>query len=193
MLRVVFAFLCISCVANAKNLKASAVLRNNATGVNGLITFEESAEGILIKGNITGLKPGAHGFHVHEKGDISDPKCKSAGGHFNPFNKTHGSPQDSDRHVGDLGNIQVSDPLTTFAFFDKVISLKGDTSIIGRAIVIHEDIDDFGRGKFDDSKTTGHAGARLACGVIELNSGSQHRMSILFSSFLVFLIFVANQ
>lgn len=34
---------------------------------------------------------------------------------------------------------------------------------------VHADPDDLGKGGFDDSKTTGHAGARLACGTIGLS------------------------
>jgi len=51
-----------------------------------------------------------------------------------------------------------------------LIQLYGPNSIVGRATVIHADEDDLGRGKFEDSKTTGHAGARLACGVIGLSA-----------------------
>ena len=47
----------------------------------------------LIKGTITGLEPGAHGFHIHEFGDMSDG-CKSMGAHYNPDAVDHG-------HLGD--------------------------------------------------------------------------------------------
>lgn len=49
---------------------------------------------------------------------------------------------------------------------DNVISLTGKNSIIGRGVVVHSDADDLGRGGFADSLTTGHAGTRVACGVI---------------------------
>ena len=40
--------------------------------------------------------------------------------------------------------------------------------ILGRSIIIHEDKDDLGLGTFEDSKTTGHAGNRIVCGIIGL-------------------------
>ena len=56
-------------------------------------------------GEISGLTPGEHGFHIHAKGRTGD-QCREAGGHFNPFGASHGSPGSRLRHVGDLGNIQ---------------------------------------------------------------------------------------
>ena len=73
------------------------------------------------------------------------------------------------RHVGDLGNIVADESgKASFSFSDSHLSLFGVHSIVGRSVVVHAEEDDLGRGGHDDSKTTGHAGARVACGVIGL-------------------------
>lgn len=75
-----------------------------------------------------------------------------------------------ERHVGDLGNITAEiGKEANFDITDQLIKLNGPTSIIGRSFVVHADPDDLGRGGFEDSKITGHAGARLACGTIGLS------------------------
>ena len=98
----------------------------------------------------------------------------ASGGHFNPFGADHGSPKSkaTKRHVGDLGNIKAKKNKTTkVKMTDKLVQLSGDHSVVGRAVVVHADEDDLGKGGEDDSKTTGHAGARVACGVIGLVAG----------------------
>ncbi|KAL1140268.1 hypothetical protein AAG570_000200 [Ranatra chinensis] len=118
-------------------------------------------------GIIERLQPNKeHGFHIHEKGDLSSG-CASAAGHFNPHQKHHGGPSDTERHVGDLGNIAAdASGVAMFTIQDNLISLVGEHSVLGRAIVVHADKDDFGKGGFTDSLTTGHAGSRVGCGVI---------------------------
>ena len=51
--------------------------------VHGEIFLEETNEGVFITGTIHGLKPGRHGFHVHQEGDLGN-SCKASGGHYNP-------------------------------------------------------------------------------------------------------------
>ena len=89
-----------------------------------------------VTGEVTGLTPGNHGFHIHQFGDYS-AGCVSAGGHFNPAGKEHGGPADSERHAGDLGNI-VADAAgkAVIDISDAQIPLTGPNSIIGRSVVV---------------------------------------------------------
>ena len=136
----------------------------------GTIKFSQEGEGqpCTVTGSLSNLKPGKHGFHIHEFGDHTSG-CTSTGGHYNPNGVPHGSPTDphTSRHFGDLGNVTAdANGVAEVNITDKLVSLTGVNSVIGRAVVVHADEDDLGRGTFPDSKTTGHAGARLACGVI---------------------------
>ncbi|KAJ3479557.1 hypothetical protein NLI96_g8971 [Meripilus lineatus] len=148
--------------------KAVTVLRGDS-GITGTVTFEQSGPGkyVTVTGDIKGLDPSQQrGFHVHASGDLSGG-CISAGAHFNPFGKNHGAPDDIDRHVGDLGNIAADEyGNAKFTFEDRLISLNGETSILGRSIVLHAGTDDLGKGGDAESLKTGNAGARAACGVI---------------------------
>uniref|UniRef100_A0A0N5BSW4 Superoxide dismutase [Cu-Zn] n=1 Tax=Strongyloides papillosus TaxID=174720 RepID=A0A0N5BSW4_STREA len=150
---------------------AVAVLKGEV--VTGVVHFYQNKEGepTKIQGEIKGLTEGKHGFHIHQYGDSTNG-CISAGPHFNPFNKTHGGPCDEERHVGDLGNVTADGSgVAKIDFTDKLISLHGVHSIIGRSLVVHAGVDDLGKGEGDkkeESLKTGNAGARAACGVIGL-------------------------
>ena len=115
-------------------------------------------------------KNSLHGFHVHEYGDLSDG-CNSACAHFNPYKTKHGCPGMKERHVGDLGNIQ-TDMFgnANYMFYDNIIKLSGyKTNIVGRMLIIHNDMDDCGLGigdKYAESIKTGNSGKRIACAVI---------------------------
>jgi len=88
--------------------------------------------------------------------------------HFNPYNKTHGAPDQRERHVGDLGNIQTNARgEAKYTFYDSMIKLRGSKSnILGRGLIIHADTDDCGNGGNAESLKTGNAGKRIACAVI---------------------------
>lgn len=111
-----------------------------------------------------GLTPSQkHGMHIHELGDLS-AGCNATGAHYNPFNMQHGAPTDAVRHVGDLGNIVADGAgVATIDVSDTQVQVA---QVLGRAVVVHLLPDDLGLGNFSDSKTTGHAGARVACGII---------------------------
>ncbi|XP_025098992.1 superoxide dismutase [Cu-Zn]-like [Pomacea canaliculata] len=146
-------------------VKAVCVL---AGSVHGTLFFaqENDSSPTKVTGQVSGLTQGKHGFHIHEFGDYTNG-CTSAGAHFNPHSKEHGGPDMAERHSGDLGNIEAGeDGVAKVDITDKQIPLTGVNSIIGRSLVVHADPDDLGLGGQTDSKTTGHAGARLACGVI---------------------------
>lgn len=142
----------------------------NGGQVRGRIEFvkENAYVQVQVLGNVTGLSPGHHGFHVHRFGDLTKG-CPSAGPHFNPGNSVHGAPEDDYRHVGDLGNIE-ADPNgnAVFDFYDRLLEFEGGHSIVGRAVVIHERQDDLGRTTHPDSLSTGNSGGRVTCGVIGL-------------------------
>lgn len=135
-------------------------------GPRGELTLEQRPEGVRVTGTITGLEPGLHGLHVHEKGDLRKG-CASAAAHFNPYMVNHGAPNDPLRHVGDLGNIEAGpDGVANIDGIDHYLTLIGVRGAIGRALVVHAKPDDLGRGGTEDSLKTGSAGGRLACGVI---------------------------
>ncbi|KAG5310812.1 SODC dismutase, partial [Pseudoatta argentina] len=147
-------------------IKAVCVLQGKP--IKGTVYFEqtEGSNKVKVSGQVSGLQKGLHGFHVHEFGDNTNG-CTSAGAHFNPLGKDHGGPNDSVRHVGDLGNVEAgTDGVAKVNISDALIQLSGAHSVIGRTLVVHADPDDLGQGGHELSKTTGNAGARLACGVI---------------------------
>ncbi|KDR15674.1 copper chaperone for superoxide dismutase [Zootermopsis nevadensis] len=139
--------------------------------VKGVVRFLQTDENMcIVDGTLDGLSAGLHGLHIHESGDISQG-CDSVGGHFNPRNTRHGSPDDeeNERHAGDLGNITAGpDGRATFRLTDKVIKVW---DVIGRSVVVTDGADDLGCGNHPQSLKDGNSGQRLACGIIARSAG----------------------
>ena len=142
--------------------KAIGVLHpTKGNNVEGTVTFTKEGDTMKIVAEVTGLTPGKHGFHIHEFGDCSSPDGKAAGGHFNPTNSPHAGHDAEQRHEGNLGNLEAdSSGKAHLELTDKMMTMSGEKSIIGRGVIVHEKEDDL------KSQPVGNAGGRLACGVI---------------------------
>jgi Cu-Zn family superoxide dismutase len=151
-------------VAAPAPTRAQAVLKAaNGEKIKGIIHFTEENGAVKVESMVEGLKAGPHGFHIHEVGDCSKADFASAGGHFNVSNSSHGSLDSKVRHAGDLGNLMANNKgvAKSTVTVHGVTLASGPNSILGRAVVIHKDKDDF------KSQPAGNSGARQACGIIE--------------------------
>jgi len=134
----------------------------SGSSVSGTVKFVQQGNQVMTTVNVAGLKPGQeHGFHIHDKGDCSSPDGMSAGGHFNPTAKPHG-PQASEHHGGDMPALKAdaSGNATATFYLTGITVTDGPTSIVGHALIVHNDPDDY------TTQPTGNSGARVACGVI---------------------------
>jgi Cu-Zn family superoxide dismutase len=130
----------------------------------GVVEFTETPEGgLAISVELAELAEGNHGLHIHETGDCSAPDASSAGEHFNPGDRAHGSPNDEIHHAGDLGNVSADARGIVVANLEtSELALEGDYGVVNRAIIVHTGEDDF------QSQPSGNSGDPVACGVIRL-------------------------
>jgi len=134
--------------------------KGNAT--TGTVTFAQRMGKVFVTAEVSGLAPGEHGFHMHEKGDCSSGDGMSTGGHWNPDATPHG-PQSGAHHAGDMPSLVADaggNAKATFSL-DGVTVAAGPKSVVGRGLIVHKDPDDYA------TQPTGNAGARVACAVIQ--------------------------
>jgi superoxide dismutase, Cu-Zn family len=130
----------------------------------GEATLEEGPAGVLIRGEISGLSPGAHGFHVHAVGRC-EPPFETAGAHFAPHGRQHGLLNEQGPHAGDMPNIvATADGRATFEVHSALVTIgTGPGGLLdadGTSIVVHANADDH---RTDPS---GASGDRIACAVV---------------------------
>ena len=136
----------------------------SGSNVKGNAIFTKNKDAITIVANFSGLKPGIHAIHIHEKADCSAVDASSAGGHWNPTFKSHGKWGSSSYHRGDIGNFttdQYGNGSITMTTNEWCIGC-GDASkdILGKGLIVHEKADDY------VTQPTGDAGGRVACTAI---------------------------
>jgi Cu-Zn family superoxide dismutase len=141
---------------------AVAVFRTN--DIYGDIIANNYRDGVKLKASFTKLPAGKHGFHIHKAGDLRGDGCQGLCEHYDIGNNTHGGAPDhsGERHTGDLGNIELKNGRFDKDYYIKDITVK---DLWGRSIIVHDDEDDLGKGPFEDSKITGHSGARIGCAI----------------------------
>jgi len=147
--------------AAAPGDKANAEMKDKDGKAAGTVALLETPHGVLLSGNLAGLPPGAHGFHIHSVGKCEAPQFTSAGGHANPGGKKHGFEAAAGPHEGDLTNLHAAaDGKATIDAFAPGATLASLLDSDGAALVIHEKVDDY---KTDPA---GDSGARILCGVL---------------------------
>lgn len=153
----------------APKLAAANLQAVEGTDVSGTVSFTEQNGGVRIVARVSGVeRAGLHGFHVHETGDCSASDFSSAGGHFAPEGNRHGCPDSPEHHAGDLGNIEILEDGTGFLDVTSemlAVAPEDPHSVVGTAVILHAGEDDC------ESQPSGAAGDRIACGVIELQTG----------------------
>ena len=147
-----------------KTLNVMLESKSGSTAVGEAVFSEENGK-VRLEAKIMGLKPGTHAIHLHEKADCSAADGASAGGHWNPTFEEHGKWSDPEGfHRGDIGNFEVNSEGMGKISMETDLWCIGcadeKKNIVGKAIIIHEGVDDF------VTQPTGDAGGRLSCGGI---------------------------
>lgn len=150
-----------------RNRHPEAVAVFHTSKVKGEVVARPCKEGgIDLIATFHTLPKGKHGFHIHKAGDMRGEGCKGLCEHYDKGKNAHGAGphSKSTRHTGDLGNLVWKGKGKTL----KRRYCLTDVSVQdlwGRSIIVHKDEDDLGKGSHEDSKTTGHSGARMACAI----------------------------
>jgi Cu-Zn family superoxide dismutase len=149
-------------------VKMNIVTDEGGTKAIGTITATDSGYGLILQPALTGLPPGLHGFHVHEKPNcapaMKDGKMEAAqgaGGHLDPASTGRHEGPYGTGHLGDLPAIYVG-PGGKAEYPVLAPRLKAK-DLVGHSLMIHAGGDNHA----DHPAPLGGGGPRMACGIIE--------------------------
>ncbi|MET4896494.1 superoxide dismutase family protein [Sphingomonadaceae bacterium jetA1] len=143
---------------------ATAMLKTGTGMDAGRATATEVKGGVRFTLDASNVPAGIHGVHIHMIGRCDAPDFTTAGGHWNPTHRQHGSLNPQGPHEGDMPNMTVgNDGRGTLGVVIPGATMAGLLDADGSAIVIHAQADDL---KTDPS---GNSGGRIACGVFQAN------------------------
>jgi Cu-Zn family superoxide dismutase len=150
--------------AAASSPKVTAQMRDASGKDLGTLTLSEGNGGITTAGQLTGLPPGEHGIHLHTTGKCDPPKFTSAGDHWNPTKRQHGTKNPQGPHLGDMPNISIGgDSSGSVSATSAGGRFRGANPLLdgdGAAVVVHAKPDDY------RTQPSGNSGDRIACGVV---------------------------
>ena len=130
--------------------------------VNGIVTFRETKNGVILTAKVNNLPQSKDkctgrffGFHIHEgnscSGNSSDEFANSKS-HLNSTNCPHPF------HIGDLPPLVENNG---YCYMRVLINKFKIKDILGKTIIIHDSADDF------TSQPSGNSGNKIACGIIK--------------------------
>ena len=139
----------------------------SGSNLSGNVVFLEEDGEVTMTALIEGLAEGMHAIHIHENADCSAEDGSSAGGHWNPTKEKHGKWGEADGyHRGDIGNFKVdangNGTITMTTDLWCIGCEDPNKNLIGKAVVIHDGVDDF------TTQPSGDAGTRVGCGTITM-------------------------
>jgi Cu-Zn family superoxide dismutase len=148
-------------------IKVRAITADGIGKEIGTVRAVDTNKGLRLVPRLSGLAPGAHGFHVHQ-----NPKCGNrgadgkqgaglaAGGHYDPAGTGRHEGPNGNGHLGDLPALMVD---ATGSARKPVLAPRLKVADLwGRAIVIHAGGDNYD----DKPQPLGGGGARVACATI---------------------------
>lgn len=142
-----------------------ADLQNAAGESAGNAMLKPGPKGVVLRLEASGLTPGWHGMHLHEKGDCSDAAAgfKASGAHAGHGDAVkHGLLNPEGPEFGDMPNLfAAADGTAKGEFYLAGATLDMLLDADGTAIIVHAAEDDH------TAQPIGNAGARVACGVIQ--------------------------